>query len=141
MHLSLPPQTHERHNSRCDLRPPQPRHIATPCKNGTPVAPTTDTSHDLKFTKEIIIKLNIRYHDQNMQQDDNHLSMIDEHPLELLAQWTKQSKNTNNRSETQPTTQSAKEVHDPVSGAYLECRELLKTKERQNSFANELGRL
>ena len=40
--------------------------------------------------------------------------------------------------------QQANAVYDPVSGAYLKCRELFKTVEKDtwtNSFANELGRL
>ena len=70
--------------------------------------------------------------------------MIDEHPTKLLSQWSQQSPQSINASEPTQPTNCANAVYDPVSGAYLECRELLKTNEKevcQNSFANELGRL
>ena len=108
------------------------------------MAPTTDTASDLNFTEEIISKLNITNHDQKMKYDDNHLHIIDEHPTVILSQWTKKLTNEFNANDPKPSTNCANAVHDPVSGAYLEYRELLKTSEkdvRRNSFANELGRL
>ena len=90
-------------------------------------------SNDLKFIKEIIRKLNVTYHDQSIHQDGNHFPMKYEHHTELISQWAKE-----------PTAHSANVVCDPVSGACLEHRELLKTNEKYlwwNSFANDLGRL
>ena len=140
--LSLPPPMHERHNSRCNLRPPKPRHVAALCKQVTPSTPTTDTSQDLRFTPDITNKLNITCHDQNMMTDDNHLPVLDEHPTKLLSHWSQPSAPPTTTSKQ--TMNSANAVYDPISGTYLEYRELLKTSEKkvwQNSFSNELGRL
>ena len=84
--LSILPKERGRYNSRHESQysPPQLKHLDAKCKPMTPSAPTTDTSSDLKFAKDIISKLNITSHYQETHCDDNHLSIIDEHPTTLL---------------------------------------------------------
>ena len=66
-----------------------------------------------------------------MQQYDNYLHVIDDHPISLLSQWIHQSQQSTNTSEPTQPTNCANPVYDPVSGAYLEHRELLKTSEKE----------
>ena len=116
--------------------------------------PTLDTKLDLKVSKEIKSKMNLTHYDTTFGQDDNHLLILDDHPTTFLQLHQTKPQPETTQPPPQPKTiqqqkqpdaaQQANAVYDPVSGAYLKCRELFKTVEKDtwtNSFANELGRL
>ena len=81
-------------------------------------------------TKEIISGLNITCHDQNIHQDDNHLTAIDSHSTELLSQLTKQSPKVSIYSESTQNAHSVNSVYLSASGTYLEHQKLLKTSKK-----------
>lgn len=83
-------------------------------------------------------KLNVTHHDGKLPGEDNHLLILDKHLADLIKHFTQQQK------ESTEAPQHLNAVCNPISGAYLEHRELPKTPEKESwtdSFANKLGQL
>lgn len=77
---------------------------------------------DLVFGTDITSVMNNTYYHLCLNQDDNHLPVLDMHPADLLKLYSKTHAN-------QDTQMQINSVHDPTSGAYLEYRELIKTEQ------------
>lgn len=125
-HKSTP--STNRVNSRYFLRdkPQALQRLLAYVRSAQPSKPALLTAEDLRVSKEIFSKMHVTNHETPTHQEPYYRPILDDHPTELLSQYAK-------TRECLPRTQelqSLNAVYDPTSGAYLEYRELLKTKEK-----------